>query len=41
MPDLLATILAKAAMILLEAVVVRVVQQLVAAFIKPPSTSLA
>lgn len=41
MPDLLATILAKAGMLLLEAVIVRVVQQIFVAITKPANTAIA
>ena len=39
MPDLLATILAKAGMLLLEAVIVRVVQEIFVALTRPAATA--
>jgi hypothetical protein len=41
MPELFATILAKAGMLLLEAVIVRVVQEIFVAITKPPATAAA
>jgi hypothetical protein len=41
MPDLLATILAKAGMLLLEAVIVRLVREIFVAVTKPASTAVA
>lgn len=41
MPDLLATILAKAGMLLLEAVIVRVVREIFVQFTKPAHTAVA
>ncbi|GLY65553.1 hypothetical protein [Amycolatopsis taiwanensis] len=41
MPELFATVLARAGMLLLEAVIVRVVQQIFVAFTKPSATAVA
>lgn len=41
MPDLLATILARAGMLLLEAVIVRVVQEIFKAITTPRATAIA
>ncbi|MFD2420743.1 hypothetical protein [Amycolatopsis pigmentata] len=41
MPELLAGILARAGMMLLEAVIVRVVQEIFAAAVKPRDTAFA
>jgi hypothetical protein len=41
MPELLATILAKAGMLLLEAVIVRVVQEIFVAITKPAALAAA
>ena len=41
MPELLATVIARAGMLLLETVIVRVVQQIFVAFTKPRATAFA